>query len=227
MEHRGVGERGNEPHAFTFRAALRWFTPVWRDIEILESQTLVTLHDAIQRAFVWYDDHLYSFFLSGSEWDKYSEYTKPSEKEESSVFNDVLFSEEAGSADTPLRHFCLRKGQRIAYVYDFGDNISVDLHLKEIAARRRVRYPRIVALQGFTPEQYRYAERRYGPKIKSLTGRRLPIVKVEGGRKKELDLLLRWSDTKERRPMNRGQSKFELMTEDFSGFEPWKGSTRP
>lgn len=146
----------------------------------------------------WYDDHMYSFFLSGREWDRNS-YTKPSENEETSIFEDAPFFMKASSADTLLRRLHLRKGQRIAYVYDFGDNISINLHLKEIAPTNRVRYPRIVALQGFTPEQYRYAERRYGSKInRSLTGRRLPVVRVEGGRKKELDLLLRWSDTKKK-----------------------------
>jgi len=198
MRHRGVARRVNETQVFTFRATLRWFTGVWRDIEILDSQTLVTLHKAIQRAFVWYDDHLYSFFLSGREWDRYSEYTKPWEEEESSFFEDAPFFSKSESADTPLRRLHLRKGQRIAYVYDFGDNISIDLHLKEIAPAKRIRYPRIVALQGFTPEQYRYAQRRYSSKVnRSLTGGRLPVVKVEGGRKKELDLLLRWSDKKE------------------------------
>jgi len=52
----------------------------------LETQTLVTLHKAIQRAFVWYDDHLYSFFLSGRKWDRDSEYTKPLMKGEDDPF---------------------------------------------------------------------------------------------------------------------------------------------
>jgi hypothetical protein len=110
-------EMRNETHALKFRATLKWFTPVWRDIEIIESQTLVTLHKAIQRAFVWYDDHLYSFFLSGRESDRYSEYTKPLEAEESSVFEDGFLPE---NADTPLRRLHLRRAQKIAYVYDFG-----------------------------------------------------------------------------------------------------------
>lgn len=174
---------------------MRWFTPVWRDIEILESQTLVALHRAIQRAFVWYDDHLYSFFLSDKGWDEDSEYTKPLAKAEEDFFEHDLFFKGPRNANISLRRLHLRKGQRLAYVYDFGDNISITLCLKEVAPAKEVRYPRIIALRGFSPEQYRYAERRYSPKInRSLTGKTLPIVKVEGIVKKELDVLLKWSD---------------------------------
>jgi len=187
------------PRVLTFRASLEWFTPVWRDIEILENQTLVTLHKAIQRAFVWYDDHLYSFFLSGREWDADSDYTKPLEREEEEIFKHDPFVKKPKSAAIPLRRLQLRKGQRIAYVYDFGDNISISLHLREIAPAMKVRYPRVVALRGFSPEQYNYVEGKYSSKInKRLTTKMLPIVRVEGSGKRERDILLEWSDTDER-----------------------------
>jgi len=83
----------------TFRATLRWPTPVWRDIEIKDDQTLVTLHKAIQRAFCWYDDHLYSFFLSGREWDSESEYTRPPTEEEQEFFDGDLFGKPPRSAN--------------------------------------------------------------------------------------------------------------------------------
>jgi hypothetical protein len=193
----------SRPRVLTFRAALRWFTPVWRDIEILESQTLVVLHNAIQRAFVWYNDHLYSFFLSGREWDPDSEYTTPAYLEENEPPPAALkhhpFFKIPKSAATTLRRLNLRKGQKLAYVYDFGDNISVTLHLREIAPAKNVRYPRVVALRGFSPEQYNYAEGKYSSKInRRLTAKILPIVKVAGSGRSERDLLLEWSDTSER-----------------------------
>lgn len=164
----------------------------------METQTLVTLHKAIQRAFVWYDDHLYSFFLSGMEWDRHSEYTKPLMKGEDDFFEYGPFFERPESAATSLRRLHLYKRQRLAYVYDFGDNISVSLHLREIASAKRARYPRIVALRGFSPEQYNYAERRYGSKVnKSLRSGMLPIIRVAGSGKREGDLLLEWSDISE------------------------------
>jgi hypothetical protein len=174
--------------------------PVWRDIEVLETQTLVTLHKAIQRAFLWYDDHLYSFFLSGKEWDEDSEYTKPLEKGEENPFEHDPFFGRTRSADISIRRLHLRKGQRLAYVYDFGDNISINLHLRGIAPAKRVRYPRIVALRGFSPEQYSYAEGRYGSMINaSVASKVLPIVRVRGTGKRERNLLLEWSDTGQER----------------------------
>ena len=170
----------------------------------MENQTLVTLHKAIQRAFVWYDDHLYSFFLSGREWDAASDYTKPLEREEEEIFKHDRFVKKPKSAAIPLRQLQLRKGQRIAYVYDFGDNISISLRLREIDPAMKVRYPRVVALRGFSPEQYNYADGRYrgggySSKInKRLTAKMLPIVRVEGSGKREDDILLEWSDTEER-----------------------------
>ena len=35
-------------------------------LAVLERQPLTALHDAIQQAFGWWDDHLYSFWLDGS-----------------------------------------------------------------------------------------------------------------------------------------------------------------
>ena len=59
---------------YTFKIQLRWQRPVSRTIEIGEDETLHDLHCAIQSAFGWDNDHLYSFFLSGRTWDRQSEY---------------------------------------------------------------------------------------------------------------------------------------------------------
>lgn len=50
---------------------------VWRKIEIRADQTLEELHFAIQRAYDWDADHLYSFFMSGKAWDESTEYRLP------------------------------------------------------------------------------------------------------------------------------------------------------
>lgn len=50
---------------------------VWRKIEIGAAQTLEQLHDAIQDAFEFDNDHLYSFFMSGKAWDRKTEYCLP------------------------------------------------------------------------------------------------------------------------------------------------------
>ncbi|MFP3895513.1 MAG: IS1096 element passenger TnpR family protein [Anaerolineales bacterium] len=47
---------------------------MWRKVEIGAEQTLEDLHYAIQHAYNWGADHLYSFFMSGRAWDGDSEY---------------------------------------------------------------------------------------------------------------------------------------------------------
>lgn len=62
---------------YTFRVSLAGLDRVWRTIEIAAEQTLEELHFAIQEAYDWDADHLYSFFLSGEAWDRTTEYTLP------------------------------------------------------------------------------------------------------------------------------------------------------
>lgn len=63
--------------SYTVHVSLRNTGRVWRKIEILGDQTLEDLHYAIQDAFEWDGDHLYSFFMNNKAWDASSEYTLP------------------------------------------------------------------------------------------------------------------------------------------------------
>jgi hypothetical protein len=61
----------------TFHVSLPHTGRVWRKIEMRADQTLEDLHFAIQRAYRWDADHLYSFFMSGQAWDETTEYRLP------------------------------------------------------------------------------------------------------------------------------------------------------
>ena len=52
--------------ALVFDAELLNVRGVRARLAVLERQPLTAVHDAIQQAFGWYDDHLYSFWLDGS-----------------------------------------------------------------------------------------------------------------------------------------------------------------
>jgi hypothetical protein len=124
-----------EPWAFEFEG------PVTRRLALPAAQTLVALHDLIQQAFGWADDHLYSFWLDGEFWgDEQTEYTRPEELEE-----------DQEGADVPLDELDLRQGQKIAYVFDFGDEWRVALKLAEI---RDGGETGVVARNGEAPPQY-------------------------------------------------------------------------
>lgn len=58
----------------TFHVSLPGTGRVWRKIEMRADQTLEDLHFAIQEAYGWDTDHLYSFFMSGKAWDRRTEY---------------------------------------------------------------------------------------------------------------------------------------------------------
>jgi Plasmid pRiA4b ORF-3-like protein len=117
---------------------------VTRSIEVREDQTLVDLHEGIQEAFGWLNDHLYSFWLDGRFWGSPSaEYTAPVEADEG-----------VARADVVIAKLGLTPGTTIAYVFDFGDSWRVALRLKEHAEDAGGRYPRVVAAEGEAPPQY-------------------------------------------------------------------------
>ena len=62
---------------YTFHISLPGTGRTWRKIEMSADQTLEDLHFAIQDAYEWDADHLYSFFMSGQAWDESSEYCLP------------------------------------------------------------------------------------------------------------------------------------------------------
>jgi hypothetical protein len=114
--------------AFVFSARLDGWKGVHRTIAVRADQTLAVLHDALRVAFDWDDDHLYAFWLSGKFW---------------------------GRDDTEyVRPVALFKGQRIAYVFDFGDEWRVRLTLRDLVADDAGAYPRILESVGEAPPQY-------------------------------------------------------------------------
>ena len=176
------------------RATLDWFTPVWRDIAVSDNQTLITLHRAIQRAFQWDVDHLYAFFMSGREWDCQDSlsYSEPTSLREEGASHP-----NERSAHVKLRALHLRTGQKIAYVYDYGDNLSVNLVVRKISdAALDIKCPRVIALRGFSPPEENYHE-GYTRRInKELKKGQPKIIKLDS--KTETEILRQWSDIPEK-----------------------------
>jgi len=134
---------------YRFQVRLQWMKDVWRRIELTGDQTLHDLHLAIQEAFDWDNDHLYAFFLSGKAWDQATAYESPYGEAERSA------------AEYRLEHLPLKKGQRLLYIFDFGDDLRHDVKLEAIlpgAAQPGATYPRITEQHGKAPPQYPNAE---------------------------------------------------------------------
>jgi hypothetical protein len=132
------------PSVLRFEASLADYAEVERSIEVREDQTLVDLHSAIQKAFGWRDDHLYSFWLDGQFWgDRSMEYTAPIEPDD-----------DVATADVPIVELSLKPGKKLAYVFDFGDGWRVALRLAATTPDDGGHYPRTVATKGEAPPQY-------------------------------------------------------------------------
>ena len=129
---------------YVLRADLVGFRGIHRMIAARSDQTLVDVHNALQAAFDWDDDHLYSFWLDGSFFGSDEvELTTPDAPDEG-----------VATADVPLAELNLHLGQRIGYVFDFGDEWRVRLTVRERVTAEPGDHPRVLELRGTPPPQY-------------------------------------------------------------------------
>ena len=77
--------------------------------------SLAELHEILQRAFAWSDDHLHRFLIHGAA------YGVPR-------LGGIAFREDARSV--PLSRFRLHRGERFRYEYDFMADWQLDLRLE-------------------------------------------------------------------------------------------------
>jgi hypothetical protein len=109
------------PTVFVFDAELLNVGGVSARVAIARHEHVTELHGAIQQAFNWADDHLYSFWLDGEFWS--------SEGEE--LVRPGTPDTDSRTADVPVGDLRLEIGSRIAYVFDYGDDWRVMLTLRE------------------------------------------------------------------------------------------------
>ncbi len=131
--------------ALVFEAELLNAPGVGAMIAVGAEQHLTVLHLAIQEAFGWLDDHLYSFWINGEFWggSEY-EYTSPIDFD----------SRGAATAELPIAELGLEPGGEIAYLFDFGDEWRVLLRLRDRGETDGGTYPRVIERIGEAPPQY-------------------------------------------------------------------------
>lgn len=115
---------------------------IWRRIELSAGHTLLDLHRAIQDAYSFDDDHLYSFFMDGRPW-SHDRFTSP-EDDEGPHVDEVKIGE-----------LGLWPGQSFLYLFDYGDEWHFKVELEDIrTGEPKPSRPRIVESKGKAPEQY-------------------------------------------------------------------------
>ena len=133
----------NPDGVYAFKVTLRW-AKVSRTIELRAKQTLNDLHFAIQNAFRWDSDHLYTFYMSGEEDNRYA-FACPYEEDRPPWTDEAIIGE-----------LGLVKGHSFAYLFDYGDSHVFTIKVEDVRPKaERGKYPRVVAKQGEAPEQYR------------------------------------------------------------------------
>lgn len=143
VARRGDGDAAGRGKAYLFQVVLKWDRKVWRTIEVRGDQTLDHLHLAIQHAFGWDNDHLYSFFMSGKRWDTATEYADPRADDDPKADN------------VKIGALKLEPRKRFLYLFDYGDELLHDVWLVSVGAvEPRVKYPRVVKAHGDAPPQY-------------------------------------------------------------------------
>jgi hypothetical protein len=135
--------------AYVFDAVLDDFRGVRRVVAVRADQTLDDLHRALQDAFGWSDDHLYSFWLSG-------EYLVRDKSQYMPLADGFVPGRETRavrSSNSALADLEIEPGRRIAYLYDFGEQWKVALTLRAVEAVAERSYPRVVEGVGERPRR--------------------------------------------------------------------------
>src|SRR4051812_30816896 len=83
--------------------------PIWRTLEVKASDTLLELHSALQAVFGWSNEHLWDF-----EAGKHRYTPDPEDGDRDAMAHE-------------LQKVLTRRGQKLVYTYDYGDNWQVEL----------------------------------------------------------------------------------------------------
>ena len=124
---------------YRFKVEMAYDKKIWREVEIKGGQKLAELDQILRAAFdldTW--DHLGGF------WKLIQRGTTKRVREVE--IGDIDPMGEGSAADLHISGLDLKPGDRLKYVYDFGDWIEHFLTLEEISsAEKSAKYPRIVS----------------------------------------------------------------------------------
>ena len=119
-------------------------------IEIEPTATFLELHEAIQDAVDFDNDHLFEFFIGRHPGNR--AYTMGGEPNWD-TFSPVRTYRNVGIS----RVWPLPTGMKLYYLFDFGDNWLFEINKtrhKEKLVQPGIVYPRVIEARGKNPEQY-------------------------------------------------------------------------
>ena len=132
----------NKGGTYTFKVSLS--KNLWRKINLSYKHTFGDLHNAIQEAFEFDNDHLYAFFIGGNR------------RTGKGIYCEYADHEGLIAETTTIESLNLYKGERFLYLFDFGDEWEFNLELMETDGEAPVPLkPMIIESKGKSPQQYR------------------------------------------------------------------------
>ncbi|MCL1883155.1 MAG: plasmid pRiA4b ORF-3 family protein [Defluviitaleaceae bacterium] len=142
-------ENNVDSRIFEFKVSLG--KKCYRIIQCLPQHTFEDLHDEIQNAFGFDNDHLYSFYLSGEKYSRNAVHSP--------------YTEDYPSADEmTLSEARFRDKQRVMYHFDYGDDWIFDIVVgvnEAESSTKSFKKPKTVKSVGDAPEQYARYEYDY------------------------------------------------------------------
>jgi hypothetical protein len=111
-----------------------------RAIELPKSATLYALHDAIQNAIDFDDDHMYEFYV-GKRWNKRErDIGESASPMDPGSYDKILLSDV----------FPLGKALKLYYWFDFGDDWMFEITCRPemTEANKKIKYPNVVEKSG-------------------------------------------------------------------------------
>ncbi len=117
----------------------------YRHIHISGLHTLGDLHDMIQYAFEFDDDHPYAFFMDNKLWSRRNVYY-PEQMVDMTGDGEI-------AEDCRLCQLKLEAGQQFKYLFDFGDEWVFQCKVLKVLDET-IETPAIVRSKGEAPEQY-------------------------------------------------------------------------
>ena len=136
---------------WTFRIKLPWVrSECVRVIEIKSNASFLDLHEAIQDAVDFDNDHLFEFYLGRNPRNRVYAIGGDPDWE---TFNPMKTYRNIKLSDA----WPLPKGMNLYYLFDFGDNwlfqVNKTRH-KDKFVQPGLVYPRVIEAKGKNPEQY-------------------------------------------------------------------------
>ena len=120
--------------------------PVWRRIAIPGNFTFHDLHNTIQTAFGWWDEHLYQF--------QRHPYVDGWVVKEPDMEDDTWEEQPEDARKTNVANFIQCMGlEKFVYIYDFGDNWIHDIIVESIDKEAELEHPVCLAGKGACPSE--------------------------------------------------------------------------